>query len=276
MIKKLKGVEHSMKYTVYLILSIIVLFSAYGCSNDKNTTEEVIIENKEAHSQSEKETEELAKSQEEGEGEVVTVSLMEKSEGSRLAYLVLEEAYKRIGITLKNELYPSLRSLEKSNSGETDGETMRIKGIDEKYPNLVMVPEPVYELDFVAVVKDTKFEVNGPESLEPYTLGHENGIIFIEKMVEKINPKSVETVKNGELLIKKIDSGRTEVGIMSRDTAEKTIKETALDVTILEPPLSKLPLYHYLHKDNTHLLEKLSNSLKEMKEDGTWEKIITE
>ncbi|MEN8905231.1 MAG: transporter substrate-binding domain-containing protein [Clostridiales bacterium] len=255
-----------MKRIIFLVSSVFILLYLFGCSTE-TTNETATIEKKENNN---KKTE-SASTEVATEQEVKVISCFKGSNSVDASFEVLKEAYKRIGIKLEREFFPGQRALEKSNAGETDGETMRIKGLEKDYPNLVIVDEPVYEVDFFAIVKDKKFEVNGPESLRPYNLGYVRGILFIENMIKGMN---FEAVPDGNSLVKKIDAGRTDVGIMSREDSLKVLKDTGLDLTILEPPIQTLSLYHYLNKDNAYLVEKVTTKLKEMKSDGTWEKII--
>lgn len=65
------------------------------------------------------------------------------SSSSRLAVAVVKEAYKRIGYDMDIQWLTGKKALEKSNSGENDGELQRIDGISRKFPNLIQVPIPI-------------------------------------------------------------------------------------------------------------------------------------
>ena len=56
---------------------------------------------------------------------------------------VLVEAYQNIGITIEIEQVPAKRSIMLSNSGQVDGEVVRIKGAEKNYPNLVRVKSQI-------------------------------------------------------------------------------------------------------------------------------------
>ena len=54
--------------------------------------------------------------------------------------IILEEAYKRIGVPIAFKNFPGERALILTNGGITDGELFRIDKLNEKYPNLIQVP----------------------------------------------------------------------------------------------------------------------------------------
>ena len=48
------------------------------------------------------------------------------------------------------------------------------------------------------------------------------------------------------------------------------------DVQLLEPPFAVTQMYPYLHKKHENLVQPLADTLKNMKTDGTYQKIVTE
>ena len=67
---------------------------------------------------------------------------------------ILNEAFKRNGVEFKAEYNPSLRSLQKSNSGVVDGELHRIYDFHNasanKYPNLLRIESKILSVWVVA------------------------------------------------------------------------------------------------------------------------------
>ncbi|MCP4107581.1 MAG: hypothetical protein GY749_18900 [Desulfobacteraceae bacterium] len=94
---------------------------------------------------------------------------------------ILKEAYQKIGIRISVTAFPAERALRTSNSGLSDGEVNRIKGINEQYLSLVMVPVEINILEGVVFTIDVSFPVTGWESLRPYNIGIRIGIKFAEK-----------------------------------------------------------------------------------------------
>ncbi len=190
---------------------------------------------------------------------------------SDLSSKVLETAYHKIGIKLKFEEYPAERALRMSNSGHIDGEVNRIKGIDKTYTNLILIPISVNSFEGMAFSHNVQFEVNGWESLRPYSIAIRIGIKFAEIGTEGMNVIKFPTNKK---VFQMVAYGRVDICISSRLTGLYTIKKYGFkNIKILEPPLIKLNLYHYLHKKNKHLVPKITQSLKQMQDNGSILKI---
>jgi len=66
-----------------------------------------------------------------------------------------------------------------------------------------------------------------------------------------------------------LDAGRADVAISTRLEGLLTIKKLNLSgITVLEPLLEEIPLYHYLHKKHVLLVPKLAAILKRMEQEG--------
>jgi len=58
------------------------------------------------------------------------------------------EAFSRIGYRVIIKSLPSERALINANKGIDDGEILRIDGIQKMYPNLVKMPEKMFNFEF--------------------------------------------------------------------------------------------------------------------------------
>lgn len=83
----------------------------------------------------------------------LTLTKIEQDPVGDVAEAVLEEAYQELSIKLKILFAPAKRALVISNSGEADGELNRIKGINKKFKNLIMIPVPINQLEGVVYTK---------------------------------------------------------------------------------------------------------------------------
>jgi len=188
-----------------------------------------------------------------------------------ISEVVLKEAYQRIGINIRIIKQPGKRALRSSNSGKTDGEVMRSKGINAEYSNLIMIPVPVNYVDFVAFTKNVDFTVNGPQSLKPYKVGVRRGVKLSEGLTKGLNPLVVD---REEQLLSILDRGRVDVILMSRIGGLAQIKKLKLKgIKILEPPLATGGRYHYLHMKHENLVAEITESLKNMEQEGEIQKI---
>lgn len=179
---------------------------------------------------------------------------------------VVQEAYKRLGIEIEMHYLPGARAIDHANEGETDGELYRMAGINKTYPNLLMVPIPVFQVDIVVFTKNTHFSVTGWDSVSPYKIGFVRGIKFIE---EQTNGMNVEPVTRDEQALRMLDAGRVDLVIEDRLVGLLTITDLNLaGISILEPPLASFPLYHYINKKHQSLLPKLKEVFQQMEQEN--------
>ncbi|MCP4352592.1 MAG: transporter substrate-binding domain-containing protein [Desulfobacterales bacterium] len=179
---------------------------------------------------------------------------------------ILKEAYQKIGIRISTTTFPAERAIRMSNSGRRDGEVNRVKGLDERYPSLVMVPVEINILEGVVFTTNVSFPVTGWESLRPYNIGIRIGTKFAETGTAGMD---VDKVPKNIQLFKKLSAGRNDIVVTSRLEGLWEIKKLGLkNIRILEPPLMKLSLYHYLHKKHIKLVPEIEKILKKMKQEG--------
>lgn len=184
---------------------------------------------------------------------------------------ILKVAYGELGISIKMQKLPGKRALVHSNRGITDGELFRILGINKTFQNLIPIMVPVHYSSFVVFTTNVDFEVNGWESLRPYKIGYLSGIALIENNTKGMMVEPVNTMKQG---FKKLILERTHVMIETRISGLSVIKENNFKgITILEPPLQNVPVYHYLHKKHRALIPELEKVMRQIEQDGRRQQI---
>ncbi|NOZ11224.1 MAG: amino acid ABC transporter substrate-binding protein [Gammaproteobacteria bacterium] len=185
--------------------------------------------------------------------------------------LIVKNMFQRVGVEAKTILLPSERALINANTGIDDGNIARIKGIEKKYPNLVMVPEKIIDFDFVAFTINKQFKIKYWEDLEPYNVTFINGWKVFEKKVKRY--KSLVRVKDAEQLFGLLDNNRADVVLYDRWSGLWCLKQNPGKKYYLQAPIASFELYLYINKMHKNLVPKLSRALREMKIDGTYKKI---
>jgi len=190
------------------------------------------------------------------------------------AIKILSEAYKNIGINVIVESLPSKRALYMSNMGITDGELNRVDNIDLTYTELIKVPVSYLSIKHMAWTKTLDVPNSDSINLTPYTIGFNRGYLFAESYA-----KGMDTYVAGtsQQIFKMLDLGRIKVVIAPDYAGNNVITELNLQgIKMLQPPLDTTPVFHYLHKKNKHLLERITGSLVQMQKDGRFKEIITQ
>ncbi len=186
-----------------------------------------------------------------------------------------KEAFRRIGAEVKLVSLPSERSLHSANQGEVDGEGLRVPGLSSQYPNLVQVPERFIGISFVAFAKDATIRLDqGWESLKPHRVAFINGWKMFEASAS--GAKVVNKVDKPEQMFLMLDGGRIDLALYTRADGVALARTMGLSaVAPLAPALKDVDMYLYLHKRHEALVPKLAQALREMKADGSYNRILS-
>ncbi len=199
-----------------------------------------------------------------------------KIEGSFLSGIseqVLIEAYKQLDIEIELIEFPAVRGLILSNEGVTDGELHRVIKVDYTSANLLRVPTVINQAQVVAFTHNKQFKVDGWASLKPYKIGYVRGIVVIEAGTIGMD---VAPQSSYEQVLMMLKLERIEVGVLNRVSGIHFLKTMAFrNIKILEPPILKHALYHYLHIKHKKLLPRVDAVLKRMHASGRIDEIRT-
>nr|WP_320194009.1 transporter substrate-binding domain-containing protein [uncultured Desulfobacter sp.] len=170
---------------------------------------------------------------------------------------------------------PVGRSLIHVNEGVDDGDGPRIGGLSKNYPNLVQVSEPFGEFIFGAFTKNKNIRLNGWSSLMNLNVAYIHGWKIFDNKVT--NAKSVTKVKNKELLFKLLHTDRTDVALVTKLSGYAVIKNLGFkEIEFIDPPLAVEPNFLYLHNSHKSLAPLLAETLRKMKQDGTYNQFYNE
>ncbi|MBN1648147.1 MAG: transporter substrate-binding domain-containing protein [Spirochaetales bacterium] len=211
--------------------------------------------------------------------EVFTIStsynnLLSNPEHTGMLDRIMTEVFRRINVPMELVYTETDKSVFDVNAGILDGEINRIAGFDKLYPNLVQVPEPNMIMRFVAFARK-KIIVDGWESIKDLYIGHVGGWKIIEDNVKSF-PHVISTPTEKELF-RMLADNRIDVALYSLLTGLSVIKTMQLeDIIALDPPLESRNMYLYVHKKHRQLVEKIAKTLREMKADGSYDRIVSD
>ncbi|WP_031480359.1 substrate-binding periplasmic protein [Maridesulfovibrio frigidus] len=200
-----------------------------------------------------------------------------KSTLSDICFRVLEEAYGRINIEIELKPYPVLRSLHSSSTGLVDGELFKIKGLEEKHPNLIMIPVPINTVESMILSKKRPEPFTGWQSLAPLKIGIYRGVLFTKKKTAKAGCTKVFEIETHDQIYRMLELDRIDIAILTRISSLKLLRKFGpTDIKLIEPPLETFPVYHYLNKKHSNLVPKITAALKEMQKEGRIQQIRNE
>lgn len=195
-----------------------------------------------------------------------------RADGSGFEDRIVAEAFRRIGVGVRLVMLSSERALQNVNQGVDDGNYVRIAGLERQYPNLVMVPETMSSFPFTAFTRDPGLKVLSWADLRDRQVASVIGWKLVENNLR--HTVKLKLVRDEDALFVLLDKGRAEVIVSGLHTGREIIREKGYTgMRALLPPLADPPMYIYLHKRHAALVPKLAEALREMKRDGTTERL---
>lgn len=200
-------------------------------------------------------------------------SLLSNPQQTGMLDRIVKEAFSRIGCTAEIVFSPTEKSIVNVNEGLLDGELNRIEGMEQNFSNLVRVPEPNMTMHFVAFSK-RPYDIDGWESIKDLQIGIVRGWKILEENTADF--PNVTLVPTETELFTMLKKDRLDVALYAMLTGYEQIKQRGLEgIAHLEPSLASRNMYLYMHKEHRHLVELLAGALRRMKQDGTYDRIIT-
>lgn len=187
---------------------------------------------------------------------------------------VLEAAARRVNITVVARSMPAERGVVEASLGQLDGAVGRSLGVEQKYPDLLRVPEPVYHYAPTAYSYMRPDVSRGWASLRSYSLCIRRGL---QLTTARTRDMARQQLADEVSMLRMLKEGGCEVAIMDRnEPAAKAAMAADSGLAQLRPPLEEMPLYIYLHKRHAALVPKLAAVLRQMRSDGSLQKLSGE
>jgi polar amino acid transport system substrate-binding protein len=204
--------------------------------------------------------------------EELQLSLIASNPTHEEIWRVVQAAARRAGIPVAARSVPAERALALANSGATDGDVGRIEGLERQYPNLVRVTEPVYRYAAYAFAYN-KLEVTaGWESLQGHGICIRRGIKLFELRTESMQRQMLDDERS---ILRMLRNGGCDMALLEPNSqVVKAAMAARPRLYKLLPPLEVTPLYLYLHRSHAALAPRFAEALKQMRQDGTLQKIL--
>lgn len=186
--------------------------------------------------------------------------------------LLVKEVFRRIGVEADVELNLAAgRAIRLAGQGVDDGLTARVAGLEKEYPDLIRVPEKVFDNDFVAASLGPGFATTDWDTLKPHHVGYILGWVVFENNLPPV--RELTLAKDSTQLLSLLKSGRIEVLLHERWQALWHARQMGMTIRILEPPLASVPMFMYLHRRHAALVPRIAAELAAMKADGSYRAI---
>ncbi|GAB1484250.1 transporter substrate-binding domain-containing protein [Treponema sp.] len=180
---------------------------------------------------------------------------------------ILIEAFARLGHTIDIVHLPAERSLLLVNEGLIDGDFTRIKGLESRYPQLLMVPNSFTTMDFVAFSSITMAPLSSWEELKNLRIGYITGWKYIEDKLRGF--PFITQLRDEKALFDVLLAGRIDTAIFDRVDGLYILEERRLGRSFVAGPvIEKMPMYLYMNKKHQDLATNLAEKLQNMHDEG--------
>lgn len=196
-------------------------------------------------------------------------------EGDGFFDVIVKETFRRVGLRLKLVRLPAERGLMNANAGIEDGDLSRIAGLEKTYPNLVRVPEKIFDMDFVAFSRKATPTEASWVMLEPVLVGHIKGWKIFEN---NLRPGThVTLADNPQQLFSLLEKDRVDVALYDRWMGTALAKKTGIrNVHVVEPPLATREMFIYLHQRHADKIPAIAATLRALKVEGLYTQVCRE
>ncbi len=185
---------------------------------------------------------------------------------------IVAEALKRSDIPYTRTDLPERRAIKQVNRGIDDGIGPRNPAVERNFKNIVRVPEAINIHTYVAFGKDPTVSTPDWNSLAPLRIAYIASWKIFDINVKK--SKSATKVESPDQLFNILARDRVDVVLYSRLSGLSEIKRKNLKgVHVLGPPLAEREVFLYLHKHHADLAAPIAEKVREMKADGSYQRI---
>ena len=192
----------------------------------------------------------------------------------QVGQIVLPEVYKKLGIDITITAMPGKRAMLEVVSGRKDGEIMRIWSYGIEYPETIRIPTPYYKLETMAFFQEgDDIQVKSAKDLANYSVLKVRGVKHTDNITAGL--ENVYDYDDTESMLRALSTHGKKVALTNTVDGIFSIKKFELGgIQRIESPLAIFPLYHYVHKKNAHLVERLDQAIRAMKDSGELDKLI--
>ncbi len=203
---------------------------------------------------------------------VVVASATDQSRVAAVSETIMVRAYAALGYELNVSYLPGKQALYKSNHGETDAELVRIEAVARKYPNLVQVPEALFNIHGMAFSWNDTIRFQGAQDLWGRRVGIVKGIQWAANIAEGQSPILAQNVHD---LFELLANRRIDIALEAQLTGQPELKHFPNKglVMLLESPI-EFPVFHFLNKKHHNMIAPLAEEIQKMKKRGEIDRIL--
>jgi polar amino acid transport system substrate-binding protein len=188
--------------------------------------------------------------------------------------IVIPQIYKNIGINVTVTPLPAQRAQFVANTGEKDGEIMRIWSYGDENIETIRVPTPYYYLETMPFsLKERQLDIRDKNDLKKYKLAKVRGVKHTNNITKGMN--NVYEMTSTENMFKMLINGIVDVALTNTLDGKLTLERLGYgNIEYSIKPLAVLPLYHYINKKHKALVPVINQEILRIRENGELKAMI--
>lgn len=200
-----------------------------------------------------------------------TLNFVVNSDETAVVDQLLYYALRSIGCEMTMDATAMQYAIQMANSGERDALATQTKGLEANFQNLVMIPEPVWNVSFEVFVRDSSdISIRSWDDLAGLRVGYLFQKTYIINHLPENIAGSIQRETFYELNLALI-AGECDAIITSSYIGNKLV---TIDGVKQAGNIDPQPSYTYLNKKHEALVPALSSAIVQMKADGTYDQIV--
>lgn len=198
----------------------------------------------------------------------------ENSDMFKRATRLIDEISRRTGIDFVLRELPMRRSLVYFDEALIDAELSRVAEFNELFPDAIRVTEPISLAYIYAYSSRDDIVINGFDNLASYSVVSVRGYVINERFKDA---EKLYLVNTTEEALHMLNSGRVDIFIgwpMVVDSILDEQRQIRWGINKLEPPIDQIETYTFFRAEHKAIAQKYEKALKELKDEGIYDKII--
>jgi len=196
---------------------------------------------------------------------------------------VYGEALRRQGLKLEAVIANNRRSALLASQGQIDGDMVRAPSYGASHPELVMLEAPMYPVNFSLYARAATPDVARMSDLRTAkgTVVYRKGVLICERLMKNLLPPDrLVEVSTAESALGMLKRGRArfycEVDSLMTNTLTPAAVNKGLSAFKLFDIGSPMLLHGFVQQRHAELAARLSDTLKQMKDEGLFDKYRAE
>lgn len=203
---------------------------------------------------------------------VIVASATDQSRVAAVSEIIMVRAYAALGYKLNVAYLPGKQALYKSSHGQTDAELVRIEAVGRKYPNLVQVPEALFDVRGRAFSWNDTMTFQSAQDLWGRRVGIVQGIQWAAKITEGHSPIVADDVHH---LFELLANRRIDIALEAQLTGQPELKHFPnRGLVMVIGTVIQFPVFHFLNKKHLKLIAPIAGEIRKMKKRGEINRIL--